>query len=548
MPKAILANGTVTQQVSRQTDTPKKVKPQHAPQLAALYCRVSTSGQEEDGTSLDTQEERCRHYATEQGYLIDEAHVYREVYTGTELWQRPKLTALREAIRKGCVTHLVAYAIDRLSRDPVHLGVVLSEAEHHGVAVEFVSEPLDHSPEGQLIRFVRGYAARIEVEKIRERALRGKRARVQNGKIHNFGTELYGYRRDKARGIREVYEPEAVIVRSLFRWYAEEKLSVRSIVKRLNGQEVPPPSMSKMLYQDPDRRPHWGKGQVHRILREPAYKGITISWRYDHEGRLKPETEWISLPEGVTPALVSPGLWEAAQVRRASNGGAETRNQARPQLLRGLVVCAVCGRKMRLSPESRGRMTYRCASRETPSGPCGSRRVPAADLEQWAWEEIFTRLQNPTLFEEEFKRQQEVGPDPALLADKGALERSLTKLEQQQAKLVRTFREDEEGQFPPDLLRRELAQVDKEKEQLATALTQVEARLAAWQVNIQRWDSLTVFCRGVAQKLETFDIPKKRLALELLAVTVRADGRNWELNGSIPEDEQIGIASRMSWD
>jgi len=192
-------------------------------------------------------------------------------------------------------------------------------------------------------------------------------------------------------------------------------------------------------------------------------------------------------------------------------------------------------------------MTYRCASRETPSGPCGSRRVPAADLEQWAWEEIFTRLQNPTPFEEEFKRQQEVGPDPALLADKGALERSLTKLEQQQAKLVRTFREDEEGQFPPDLFRRELAQIDKEKEQLVAALTQVEARLAAWQVNIQRWDSLTVFCRGVAQKLETFDIPKKRLALELLAVTVRADGRNWELNGSIPEDEQIGIVSRMSW-
>jgi len=89
---------------------------------------------------------------------------------------------------------------------------------------------------------VRGYAARIEVEKIRERALRGKRARMQNGKIHNFGTELYGYRRDKDRGVREVYEPEAAIVRALFHWYAEEKLRVRSIVKRLNEQEVPPPS------------------------------------------------------------------------------------------------------------------------------------------------------------------------------------------------------------------------------------------------------------------------------------------------------------------
>ena len=116
MPKAILASKTAYNK-SPQADTPKKVKPHHERPLAALYCRVSTSGQEEDGTSLDTQEARCRHYATEQGYLLDEAHVYREVYTGTELWERPKLTALRSAIRQGGVTHLVAYAIDRLSRD-----------------------------------------------------------------------------------------------------------------------------------------------------------------------------------------------------------------------------------------------------------------------------------------------------------------------------------------------------------------------------------------------------------------------------------------------
>ena len=196
---------------------------------------------------------------------------------------------------------------------------------------------------------------------------------MQNGKIHNFGAELYGYRRNKDYGVREVYEPEARIVRALFHWYTEEKLSVRSIVKRLNEQEVPPPSISKGLCQDSDRRPYWGKGQIHRILREPAYKGLTISWRYDKVGRLKPEAEWLSLPEGVTPALVDRDLWEATQKQRASNTGAETRNQARPYLLRGMVVCAVCGRKMRPSPESRGRLIYRCTSRETPSGPCGSK-------------------------------------------------------------------------------------------------------------------------------------------------------------------------------
>jgi hypothetical protein len=220
-----------------QTNTPRKAKPCHKRPSAGLYCRVRSPGQEEDGTSLDTQEARGRHYA---------------------------------------------------------------------------------------------YAACVEVEKIRERSVRGKRSRLQNGKIHNFGTELYGYRRNKVDGKREVYEPEACIVRQLFRWYAEEKVGVRSIVRWLNEQRIPPPSSSKGLWQDLERRPYWNQGQIHRILREPAYKGLTISWRYDKVGRLKPETEWLSLPEGVTPALVDSALWEAAQKHRTSNTGAQIRNQARP--------------------------------------------------------------------------------------------------------------------------------------------------------------------------------------------------------------------------
>ncbi len=189
---------------------------------AAIYVRVSSAAQEDEGSSLVTQEGRCRAHALEQRYDVDEAHVYREVHTGTELWERPQLTQLREAIRGRDVDVVVAYAIDRLSRDPVHLGVVLSEADHVGVAVEFVTEPLDDSPEGQLIRFVRGYAAKVEHEKIRERSLRGKLARVQSGRLIPGGKPLYGYRwRDSTRSALEIdsitgpvtCSPKTVLVR-----------------------------------------------------------------------------------------------------------------------------------------------------------------------------------------------------------------------------------------------------------------------------------------------------------------------------------------------
>ena len=121
--------------------TPMRRHMSYMRQRASIYCRVSTVGQEAEGTSLVTQEEFCWKYAAEHGYVVDEAHIYRDVYTGTELWERPRLSDLREAIRQHAMKVVIAYAIDRLSRNPVHLGVILSEAEHHGAPVEFVTEP-----------------------------------------------------------------------------------------------------------------------------------------------------------------------------------------------------------------------------------------------------------------------------------------------------------------------------------------------------------------------------------------------------------------------
>src|SRR3712207_6581749 len=100
--------------------------------VAAIYVRVSSAGQE-DNYSLGSQESACRAYVSEHGY--ETGPIYREVHTGTELWERPQLTILRDGIRRREVGAVIAYAIDRLSRDPVHLGVIISEADHAGVEV-----------------------------------------------------------------------------------------------------------------------------------------------------------------------------------------------------------------------------------------------------------------------------------------------------------------------------------------------------------------------------------------------------------------------------
>jgi site-specific DNA recombinase len=96
---------------------------------AAIYVRVSSAAQE-DNYSLRTQESACRDLAAARGW--DVADVYSDMHTRVELWERPQLSALREAVRQRAVDAVICNAIDRLSGDPVHLGVILSEADHAG--------------------------------------------------------------------------------------------------------------------------------------------------------------------------------------------------------------------------------------------------------------------------------------------------------------------------------------------------------------------------------------------------------------------------------
>ena len=60
---------------------------------AAIYCRVSSEGQEREGTSLQTQLEACSKYCQDKGYGV--AYRFIETYSGLTL-ERPKLNELRE--------------------------------------------------------------------------------------------------------------------------------------------------------------------------------------------------------------------------------------------------------------------------------------------------------------------------------------------------------------------------------------------------------------------------------------------------------------------
>src|SRR4051794_30907853 len=127
--------------------------------VASIYCRVSSDGQG-DNYSLGTQEAECREYATAQGYTVDERYVFREIHSGLDYFDRPKLMTLMQAVEARDVDVGIAHDDDRLSRHPTHKLMISEVAKYHGVLVRYRLREIDDTPEGELISYVRGMGYR----------------------------------------------------------------------------------------------------------------------------------------------------------------------------------------------------------------------------------------------------------------------------------------------------------------------------------------------------------------------------------------------------
>ncbi len=237
--------------------------------IATIYCRVSTDSQESEGTSLQTQLEACLKYCQDKGY--DVAYRFREAYSGLTL-DRPKLNELRELIRNEQIDTLIIYNLDRFSRNATQGVILRDELDKYHVLLESVTEDIDKTPLGEAITFLRGTFAQIEAEKIKERTMRGKKARMREGRMAGGGfRRIYGYDyvpvSQKNGGRRIINEIEATWVKQIYNWLVNEGLSTNAITYRLRAMNAPTKTGK-----------FWSRRSVQAILKNPAYIGKTYAF------------------------------------------------------------------------------------------------------------------------------------------------------------------------------------------------------------------------------------------------------------------------------
>ena len=515
----------------------RKVLREGGQKTALIYCRVSTRTQGREGTSLETQAKACIKHAESLGYKV--GRVTKEIFSGAELWDRPQLTRDRADMKAGEFQALICYSTDRLSRNPLHLAIVADDCERAGADLVFVTEPLDNSAEGQLIQYVKGYAAHIEREKIKERTLRARVAKLQGGKPAFGGWTIYGYRPNREAACYEIVESEALVVRQVFEMCASG-IGCHAMASRLNRVEVPSP---KVNFRGPTAK--WSASTLYMILKNPAYKGEEYQWRTKKDkkkrDRPRPESEWIKLPAGTRPAIVSADLWDSAQAGLKARSGTATRNESKPVLLRGLLFCGECGSRMIRNRFQRGKYVYekyRCGSHWRPfKTACTGKGIPVADCNQWVWEKVKSVFLDPSIIRAELKRLQETAPDAETQTRLLALRRERDRSDAGIRALLSRFRKSLDDPTIGPAIEREVKAAGKEKQHIESEIARLENRISTHARAVVDVTHLENYCGQIARKLERLPFKERRLALEVLGVRVHGNGdkdEGWELEMSVP--------------
>ena len=286
---------------------------------AAIYARVSTEKQGRDQT-IDSQLEALRGWAAAHGHELEKHHVFiDEGYSGSRL-DRPALDRLRDAAREGEFDVVAVYSPDRLARRYAYQVLLLEEFRRAGCQVEFVHRPISDDPHDQLLLQIQGAVAEYERAVLAERFRRGKLQKARDGHW-TAGQAPYGYRyvpaRDAVPAHLEVDEAEAEVVRMLYRWLIDERMTVRQILKRLAAGPWRPRCGKRL----------WSNCVVHRILSDPVYTGTGYANRHvfvvprkprstgPRAGtatcrRPRPREEWIPIR---VPALIDESTHQSAK-------------------------------------------------------------------------------------------------------------------------------------------------------------------------------------------------------------------------------------------
>jgi site-specific DNA recombinase len=430
---------------------------------AVVYTRQSFDRTGE-GAAVARQLEDCLRLADLRGWTIVEQHSDNDISAAGKK-KRPGFEAVLSAIAEDRATVVIAWALDRLSRnraDELRL-VELCEAKAATIALVRGTDLDMSTPAGILVADVMGATARHEIKQKSDRQKRAQQQAAEQGRPAG-GRRAFGYGRD---GVT-VVEAEARYVREAFA-DVMHGASLKSIARRWNDADMSTTAGNP-----------WTHGTVRGVLKNPRYAGLRT-----YRGEVVGPAVW--------PALVDVDTFEAVRAILSVPERRTTLTTARKYLLPGLVLCWKCGSDCMTGHTRHGKRVYVCRANK-----CISRKAEPVD--EYVEAVVVARLSRPDAAE-------------LLIADDRDNMREL----QGRAAGIRERLDDLATGLEEGVLT--LQAVRKSSERLRAELATVEAEMAA-AVHADALGPL-VAAQDVAEVWAGLDVAQRRQVIDaLMTVTL----------------------------
>lgn len=538
---------------------------------AIIYCRVSTDKQEQDGESLDYQEEKCRQYA--DTHSIEVITALKEAKSGFMHYSlREKLTLARQMVRDGLADCIIVWDLRRFSRNFVHSAMIFQEIEEAGGSVISVSENIDNSPTGQLIRMILAWFAESERHKIVEYANRHWQTRLEAG-LPIASRAKYGWKWGNKEKTEYLLDLEQAAIRfSLFHMYVELEMSLRQIAHKLTEDGIRPPGFRSPLDdtdtedEKEERASQWNIINVKRMMEDPANIGILELCKTKRV--LSPEGKIRKVPNplkkainGGIPAILTgkdEALYWRALAKIGTNQRALSKLPEQPEafLLKDYVFCETCGYRMRPQTVKRKRVSgkvdihliYLCPNNKNKYHSCPDRQcVNTEPLGTLVWSDcclLFERIEQV-----QAKIEQDVATALTDLLEHTTGREQLLKMEAELKAAHKEQAKYQEGDYLYGLIAQDIAtkeqQLARYREEMG-AVGNLEQLTAMYQ---QRAFGFLDFLRDMRGRYHEATFQEKRNALDVLGVRVIVHPREDHLT-PLPEaalqDEWISSTAAAS--
>ena len=449
----------------------------------ALYTRVSTIEQSEEGYSIDEQERLLMSWAEKNNYEVYKCYSDRGI-SGKDIKNRPALKELLKDAEEKKFDMVISWKINRISRKLADVLKIVDILEKNDITFKSYSEPFEtDTPAGKMQFQMMALIGEFERGTIAQNVKMGMCAKAKAGEW--CGGRVLGYdlvpvenqegakRRKTKLTINEI---ESRSVRLIFNEYSNGK-GYKAITNQLN----------KLGYKT-KKGNDFSVGSIREILTNPVYIGkvrYNVRQNWSEKRRRNINANPI-ITDGVHEPIIDEVLWDKVQAIMESKKGKPSRIYDGEYPLTGILRCPKCGAGMvisrttnKLADGTKKRIAYYCcgAWKNKGTSVCSSNTIRVDKANEYVFTKISELLSNEKMVKSivnniNKERHKKINPAKKELE---RIDKELEKIDRKKTKLFEAYEEEliskEEFKERKDELNKRAKILQEEKEPLLGTLS-----------------------------------------------------------------------------